>query len=303
MELLKELCAIHAPSGNETAISRFLLQYINKQKSSWKVQPRIHAGEGFQDCIVLAFGKPRTAVFAHIDSVGFTVRYNNELIPIGSPQHQSGYVLLGRDSRGEISCTLIDTEEQGLSAEFDRVIDPGTDLVFKPDFRDFKEYIQCCYLDNRLGVHNALKLAETLEDGLIIFSCTEEHGGGTVSFLADFMIKEYGVRQALISDITWATEGVQHGKGVAISLRDSRIPRREYINRILETARAGNVPFQLEVEGSGGSDGSELQKSPYPVDWCFVGAPESNVHSPDELVHKADIDSMLRMYQLLMAQL
>ena len=33
--------------------------------------------------------------------------------------------------------------------------------------------------------------------------------------------------QALISDITWVTEGVTHGKGCAISLRDSGVPRSE----------------------------------------------------------------------------
>ena len=80
MDLLKKLCQIHAPSGNEEALSLFILDFINQNKRNWKVQPEIFHGEGFQDCIVLVFGRPRTAVFAHIDSIGFTVKYNNEIV-------------------------------------------------------------------------------------------------------------------------------------------------------------------------------------------------------------------------------
>ena len=42
MELLKKLCSIHAPSGNEGAMTAFLIGYIEKNKSGWKAIPRIH---------------------------------------------------------------------------------------------------------------------------------------------------------------------------------------------------------------------------------------------------------------------
>jgi putative aminopeptidase FrvX len=111
------------------------------------------------------------------------------------------------------------------------------------------------------------------------------------------------VIQALISDITWITEGVTHGKGVAISMRDSLIPRRSYLERIIAIAKKSKIPFQLEVEGAGGSDAKELQMSENPWDWCFVGAPEDHVHTPDEKVHKKDIQSMVDMYNVLMEEL
>ena len=158
-------------------------------------------------------------------------------------------------------------------------------------------------MDNRLGVWNALQVAETIENGVIVFSTWEEHGGGSVGYLGKFLYEKYGVRQALISDITWVTEGVKHGKGVAISMRDSGIPRRTYLNRIVELAKQSKIPFQIEVESAGGSDGNGLQKSSYPIDWCFIGAPEDNVHTPDEKVHKKDIEAMVDMYRLLMCGL
>jgi len=221
MKLLQEMCAIHAPSGNEVAMTNFLLKYIDKHKKKWKHKPKVFSGEGFQDCIVLVFGKPRTAVFAHIDSIGFTVRYGKQLVKIGGPRTVDGFHLLGTDEKGPIDCTLSVDKENAITYKFKRELVRGTELTFKPEWRETKDYVQCCYMDNRLGVWNALKLAETLKDGIIVFSCWEEHGGGSVSYLQKFIYDKYKVKQALISDITWVTEGVPHGKGVVVSLRDA----------------------------------------------------------------------------------
>ena len=302
MKLLKEMCEIHAPSGNEVAMTKFLLGYINKQKKKWKVQPKIFSGDGFQDCIVLVFGKPRTAVFAHIDAIGFTVRYGKELIKIGGPRTENGWKLVGEDNLGPIECQL-KVEGEKLSYVFSREIERGTMLTFKPDWREDKNFVQCCYMDNRLGVWNALQLAETLENGIIAFSCWEETGGGSVEYLAKFIYEKYGVAQAIISDITWVTPGVPHGKGCVISLRDSGLPRRSYVNKLIDIAKKSKLPYQLEVEGSGGSDGNVLQRSAYPFDWCFVGAPEDFVHTPNEKVHKKDIAAMVDLYTALMKKL
>ena len=104
--LLKQLCEVQAPSGHEAPLKEFLLQYIKKQKKNWIVQPEIIHGEEFQDCLILKFGKPRTAIFAHMDSIGFTVRYFNQLLTIGSPDGERGTKLVGRDKLGPIECEL-----------------------------------------------------------------------------------------------------------------------------------------------------------------------------------------------------
>ena len=304
MQLLQALCRVPAPAGNEAALTRFVLDYVAQHQSAWAHQPQVLAGEGLQDCIVLAFGQPRTAVFAHLDSIGFTVRYGRELVRIGGPCAEVGYRLVGHDSRGEIDCMLDIVEETGeLRYAFHRDIDRGTELTFRCDFRETDTTVQSCYLDNRLGVWNALRLCETLEHGIVAFSCWEEHGGGSVAYLAKYIYETYGVRQALICDITWVTEGVHAGRGCAISLRDSLIPRRAYVDRIRAIAAASGIPHQLEVEGSGGSDAKELQHAAAPWDWCFVGAPEDHVHTPNELVDKRDIESMLALYRVLLEKL
>lgn len=303
MKLLKQLCEIHAPSGNEGPMKDFLLAYITKAQKKWKVKPEIFHGDEFQDCIVLKFGRPRTAIFAHMDSIGFTVRYFNQLLPIGSPDAEQGTKLVGVDSMGEIECELEFDKDNHAYYKFGRQIDRGTELTYKVNYKDSKQYIQSAYLDDRLGVYTALRVAETLENGVIAFSCWEEHGGGSVPYLAKFIYEQWQVKQALIADITWVSDGVEPGKGVVISMRDRNVPRRKFINRIIEIARKKKVTHQLEVEGMGSSDGRELQTSPYPFDWCFIGAPQQNPHTPEEKVHKDDIESMIEIYQLLMKKL
>jgi putative aminopeptidase FrvX len=305
MQLLKTLCQLAAPSGEEAPLTHFLLDYVRQHGPTWRQPPLVvHDEARFQDCLLLVFGQPRTAVFAHLDSIGFTVRYGRELVPIGGPETVAGYRLVGQDAQGEIACTLtVDAETEALGYEFSRDIEPGTSLTFACDFRETDTTVQSCYLDNRLGVWAALRVAETLEHGIIAFSCWEEHGGGSVPYLARFIHETYGVRQALISDITWVTAGVKAGAGCVISLRDSLIPRRAYVERIRAIARAAGIAHQVEVEGTGGSDAKDLQRSDIPWDWCFVGAPEDNVHSPDEIVAKADIASMVALYEALLREL
>ena len=307
MDILKKLTSIRAASGDEAPMKEYILSYLARYSSSWKAAPKIIHGQGFQDCIILIFGQPRTAIYAHIDSIGFTVGYDNELIRIGGPKIEEGIQLVGSDSRGEIEAELmvIENEDESISLKciFDREIDRGTNLTFKPNFRETDEYVQSPYLDNRLGVWSALKVAETLENGAIVFSTYEEHGGNSVGFCANYLMENHGVYQALVSDITWVTDGVGHGGGVAISMRDGSIPRRSYLNKIIALADASGIQYQLEVESSGGSDGSMLQRSHLPIDWLFIGAPEDHVHTQDELVYKFDILCMVEMYRYLMVNL
>ncbi len=303
MSLQKLLCNIHAPSGEEYRLTKFLLDYINIAKHWWKKKPRIYSGDGFQDNIVLVFGRPKTAVFAHIDSVGFMVKYNGELNSIGSPLAKTGYRLVGEDEKGEIDCLMHVDHDYDKSYIYKRKIDLGTSLTFKPQFVETEEYIQSPFLDNRVGVRNALQLAETMKNGILIFSTYEEHKGGSVEFLSKFIYEKFKVRQALISDVTWTSENILHKKGAVISIRDSMIPRKTYVNRIIDIAKKNNIDYQLEVESSGGSDGNSIQLSPYPIDWCFVGVAGEAIHSPKEIVYKKDIQTLFELYKILLDKL
>jgi putative aminopeptidase FrvX len=297
--LLKQLCCIQGVSGDESRVKDFVLSYVENHVKEWLVKPVVIQGDQMQDALLLVFGKPTVVVFAHMDTVGYSTGYGSNLIKIGGASAESGSVLVGKDSISEIECRLNIDKQGTLSYLFDRDIDRGTCLTFKENFIQDDSYVQTPYLDNRLGVFVALKLAETMQNGVLAFSCYEETGGGSAEVLAKILYEKYKVRQALICDITWVTSGVQHGNGVAVSMRDSGIPRKTYLNKVIGLAKKANVDFQLEVESSGGSDGNTLQRSAYPFDWCFIGAPEDNVHSPEEKVAIKDIEDMIELYQYL----
>lgn len=304
MKLLEKLIDIPSPSGSEYLMTDFIIDYVKKNSPEWSNKPKVISGGQLQDNLILVFGKPRTAIFAHMDTIGFTVRYQDQLVPIGGPHAENGYELVGRDGLGFIDAKLRLEDGGELFYDFPRAIETGTTLTWKPNLKVSEDFIEGPYMDNRLGIYNALKVAETLEDGIIVFSTFEEHGGGSVPMLTKYIHEHYPiVRQALISDITWVTEGVQHGKGVAVSLRDRNIPRRKFIERILALADESGVTYQLEVEGGGSSDGREVHHSPYPIDWVFIGAPEDNVHSPKEKVHIKDLVAMISLYKFLMEHL
>jgi len=302
-KLLQSLCAIHSPSGEEDAMKEFLLKYIHKHMGNWKNSPIIFEGEEFQDCLVLVFGKPQVAAFAHLDTTGFMVRYQDQLVPIGGPAAEGEELITGSDAFSDIECKLQISADNTLHYKFGRGIATGTTLVFKPYFKSASGHIISPYLDNRVGIYNLLRQAETLENGALVFSCGEEIGGGSVPFLVRFLYEKYKIQKMLISDVTWATDGVAPGNGVVISRRDRNIPRKSFFDRIVAMAAEESVNYQIEVEEEGSSDGREIQLSPYPIDWCFIGPPVEDVHSQREKAAVTDIMEMMRLYQILMEKL
>jgi putative aminopeptidase FrvX len=249
MELLKQLCSIHAPSSEETPLQDFILSWIQKNKKDFVVKPVIINTPEIQDSLVLVFGKPRTVIFAHMDSTGFTVRYHNELIYIGGPDFKNGDKLVGFLNGKQIETKIVvDKKHKKTFCDYKTILPAGTSLTYKPNFKVSKTEIVAPYLDDRLGVWVALQVAKTLKDGIIVFSCNEEHGGGSVEKVSRVIFKKYKILQALISDITWATDGIFCGKGVVVTMRDKFIPRKSYTDKICNILKKNGIKYRaMEV--------------------------------------------------------
>lgn len=303
LELLKKLCAIYSPTGDEQNMKDFLISYVYENMDRWAVRPEIISDDSLQDCLMVVFGTPRTAVFVHMDTIGFMVRYQDQLVPVGSPEIDPDMVLVGRDNKGIIETNIRIDEDHRIFYRLMRGIDTGTYLVFNPDFFCKGDIIMSPYLDNRIGIWAMLSIMPTIRDGLIIFTCGEEAGGGTAGFLTRKMYEDYAINKALIADVTWATDGVKPGEGVVLSMRDRYIPRRNFIRQILDIMQKNRVKFQLEVEDDGSSDGGEIQRSPYPVSWAFIGPAGHDIHSSKESVNLRDVQEMMALYQILLREL
>ena len=283
-------------------MKNFILNHVEAHSKNFKVKPRIFQGTEFQDCLIMVFGKPKVAAFAHMDTTGFTVRYQDQLIPIGGPEIDGNEILTGRDLYGEIECK-IRMDDGHVHYIFGRAIAGGSSLIYKPDFSEENFYFKSPYLDNRVGVYNLLRIAETLENGALVFSAWEEHGGGSVPFLVKRLFEDYGIIKMLVSDVTWISDGVSFNNGVVVSYRDKNIPRKSFINSTRSLLIENNMEYQEEIEAYGSSDAREIQLSPYPIDWCFIGAAVQNVHSNKEQIAVSDLHSMTNMYEMLMQQI
>ena len=289
IELLFELLEIDSPSADEGPMADWIDAWVRSNC------PEARIARLGDSLIALRGEMPSTAIFAHIDTTGFTLGYDSRLISIGSPAPEDGTPVRETRSSSEAPRRGIvrELEEVWELAEADGV--PGTRWVYATSPRQAGDQIVSPYLDNRAGVWAALNALTRCSSIAVAFTTGEEHSGQGAFVCGRYLYENYAIDQALISDITWDTEHVHCGKGVAISLRDRMMPRQRFLDRVLSIAERSGIPFQREIESSGGSDGAYLQRSGFPIDWVFVGAPEKHPHTDHEVVDVRDLDAMADM--------
>ena len=293
--LLHDLLAMDTPSGDEDVLSDWLFEWITAHISDGRMT-QVGAS------LVAVRGEPKTAIFAHTDTTGYTLGYGNRLIPIGGPHPKSGdkfWMAGNRDIAG--------------IADYDRKQDawflkgaegrPGSRWIYASKPEIVGGEVHAPYLDNRGGVWAALVTLLRSENIAVAFTSGEEHNSVGATVCARYLFDKYGIEQALISDLTWDTDDVHIGQGVAVSRRDHNVPRQRFLNRVLDLAAQSGKPFQIEIETSGSSDAGGIQRSGCPMDWLFVGAPERNPHTSVESVAVADLRSMADMLTYLVERL
>ncbi len=283
IELLIYLQGIPGPSGDEGAIAD---ECVRRAEAIPGV-----AVSRVGDLVVAQKGSPKVAVLAHIDTVGFTLAYDRALYRIGGPNAEGGEELAEVQGDGRARLKVRSKDEHTTYSLSGRKGAPGSRWVYAAPLQVRKDRVRGPYLDNRAGVWNALRVLESATDVAVYFTPGEEHSGKGAAIAARMLYAE-GIRKAIISDITWHTASIKCGRGPAISLRDRSVPRRRFLDEVLAAAFASGLPFQVEVESAGGSDGTTLESSSYPIDWVFVGAPQKRPHTVTEECHLCDLAGM-----------
>lgn len=288
LNLLWELLALDSPSGDEGSIADWLERWAER------TLPDARA-ERLGDSLIIQRGeKPSVALFAHTDTTGWTLGYDKRLIRIGGPDGKVGDQVrpAGRPDTGN----MLDRRTDGswrLKGKTDAL--PGSAWVYADPPAQKDGEILAPYLDNRAGVWAAVQALIHCPRIAVAFTTGEETQGGGAIICARRLFEAYGITQALIADLTWHTKHIRAGSGVAVSLRDSSLPRRRFLCQVLALAEASGLLFQREIESSGSSDGASLERSGVPMDWVFVGSPEKGPHTARERVQIADLQSMAAM--------
>ena len=277
LDLLWELLKHDSPASDEGALADWLEEWLARAQPDAAV-------ERLGDSLVVTRGaKPSVAIFAHLDTTGWTLGYEKQLIRIGGPDGRPGDPIrpAGQPDTGN---TLSRRKDGSWKVRGKTAAQPGSRWVYAALPQVSGSKITSPYLDNRAGPWAALHALKSCSEIAVAFTVQEETGGRGAQICARHLFESRGISKALIADLTWHTKHIKCGRGVAVSLRDSSLPRQRYLDQVLALAEASGLPFQREVESSGGSDGSGIDRSGVPMDWVFIGAPEKDPHTSCESV-------------------
>lgn len=285
LDLLWDLLARDSPAGDEAALSDWLEEWLKREVPD-------AVAERLGDSLVITRGlSPKVAVFAHLDTTGWTLGYDKQLLRIGGPAGRPDDAVRPV-RRPDTGCTLARRKDGGWKVSGKTDAAPGTRFVYAavPEVKNGQ--ITAPYLDNRAGLWAALHALKQCPEIALALSVQEETGSLGAGMTARHLNAAHGIQQALVADLTWDTKHIKCGSGVAVSLRDSSVPRQSYLSRVLALAEKSGILFQREIEAHGGSDGVGIERSGVPLDWVFVGAPEKNPHTARERVQISDLQSM-----------
>lgn len=278
---IEKLCSIHAPSGFESMLIEYLAEWFTKHIPDAVVDKTIN------NTLLIYKGKPKVVFIAHADSVGFILQYEKRLFALGSPEIFEKTKLRTMDN---IEVDIVSDEEENYFLRSEKTFERGTTFTFIPRFIVNENTIQSPFLDNRVGIALLMQLAFESEHFCIAISSNEESCGGSIEKASRIIYEKYKIDKSIIVDTTFHTEGIKMGDGVVLSLKDRYLPPQRWVSVVKNILQRYNIPYQLEVEDFGSSDGAYIHRSPYPIDWCFLGIACLNNHTEKEIVNISDMN-------------
>jgi len=251
-------------------------------------------------------------IVTHVDEKGFARFTNiggvNPLTCVG------GRVLFMNNARGVIASERLDDPgktpkieqlyiDTGATSAEDCPVKTGDTGVFDRDFMDLGKRLVSKAMDDRIAVAVLIETMKALKQSphecFFAFSVQEEVG------LRGAVTAAYGVDPDLgiAVDVTrtgdtprCARMAVELGKGPAVKVRDGRMLADPRIIRLMvETAKATNLPYQLEVLEGGTTDAAAIQLTRSGVPSGCISIPCRYVHHPSEMVDINDVQNAVSL--------
>ena len=317
ISLLKKLCSIHSPSGQEEKTMDFLVNYVKTHKHSWSVQPKVIHNDDLKNNLILVFGKnPKNVIMMHMDSIGYIYAgENSKLYRIGGVEDINKAKLRGftpdnKEIHTEVKMKKDINNGNNNNGFYHKnhkypypnksdKIPIGTNLTFVPQWKETNKAITASSLDNKVGVYLGLLLAKTLKSGILVFTGGEEEPhANSIKYITKLLYDRYKIKNVIIMDTTTPTETTKKGRGSTIVFRDYYLYKRAFLDYVLSLLPKKEV--QIEVGSFGSSDIEGVLTSPYPINAAFLGTIISNIHSNKEHIYKSDILSTLKNIKILM---
>ena len=276
-------------------------------------------------------GGPKVAMAAHMDEIGFFVRFIDDagfirLQPVGGFDPRTlvaQRVAIHTRSDGPLVGTLMpgvkpihlmtpgdkkDLEltdffiDLGMQAEkVKEKVQIGDMVTMRRDFEEIGDMVISKSLDDRLGVYvmlEAVKDAGHVNAELYPIATVQEEVGLRGATTAAFGVQPdicIAIDTTIAGDIPgMSTDAAvtRLGSGAAIKIFDSsQLPNRKLVAHLQEIAEQNNIPYQLEVLPRGGTDAGAFQRSNEGVVTCTISIPSRYVHTVNEMCAKTDIQA------------
>ncbi len=321
--LLKELCGLSGPSGNEDEVRKFILENISadeitvdtmgnviarKKGPGKKIMVAAHMDEvGF---IVSGFTDDGFVKFKTVGGILTTVLVSKKVImgekKIPGIISAKAVHLQKRDEREKpvpLNELYIDIGAKSRD-EAEKLLSLGDYGTFAGEFTEFGDgLVKSKALDDRVGCAVMLELAkrEYQNDMYFAFTVQEEVGLRGVIIAANRVRPEL----ALVLEGTTCSDvyGVKPhetvtrlGGGAVMTAMDrAAVSDRKYFELIKSVAERENIPLQIKRASAGGTDAGSIQTSGGGVKTAVLAAPCRYIHSPVSVMSKKDFDSLGRL--------
>lgn len=315
MELLNNLINLYGPSGNENDVRAFIKEYAENLGYSTGTDAMGNLAAHKND----ANGK-KIMIAAHMDEIGVIATYIDEKgfvrfsavggLEVKKLVHRR--VIFKNGTVGVIGCEEEAFDEKAKLSklfidigaadrdEAQKSVSIGDMAVFEGQTHINGDIIISKTLDNRAGCYVLLKAMEKIKtdkDLYFVFTTQEEvglRGARTAAYAHDF---DY----AIAVDVTDTGDtpsapamAVKLGGGAAIKVMDrSILCDADVREAMLQAAKDGNIPYQLEIMNDGGTDAGAIHTSRSGVKTGGISVPTRYIHSPSEMASIADINSCI----------
>ena len=327
VELLKKLCELPGVSGDEGKVRDLLKEYVAPHVNEIKI-------DRIGNLIAYKKGKSsnkKVMLAAHMDEVGFII-YNisddgmlkfrtvggidprilpSKRVKIG-PEGIPG--ILGikaihlqepseRKNAVKVKQMYIDIGAQNRE-QAQKLVKLGDYAVFDSEFVQFgQNNVKAKALDDRLGCAILAELVkqEFPFDLYACFTVQEEvglRGAGVAAYQVepDIAIVVEGTTCSDVADVDEHLHVTRLGRGPAISIADrASYGNKELVNKLIEAAKANNIPFQIKEGMFGGNDAGSIHVSRAGVATAVVSVPCRYIHSPSSVMNLDDYHNTFKL--------
>ena len=326
-QILSRLCALSAPSGFEAPVAEAAAELL-RPLADEVYTTRLGSVVGVRRC-----GKenaPRLLLDAHLDEVGLIVTGHEEgflrFAPLGGVDprmlpDREVTLLTDPPVHGVVAClpphvqTADDMDKSlpikdlyldvGLSQEeAEKRIPIGTPAAYRGGCAPLGENLLCGKaLDDRAGFAVLLDVLERLRGrelsvDLYVLGSTQEETHSSGAITAAYEIAPH---RCVAVDVTHG-DSPDASKNETFKLDGGPVigvgPNcaRPLSQRLKDLAKAGDIPFQLEVmSDSSGTNAWPIQISREGVATAVLSIPERYMHTPVEVVSKKDLEDTAKL--------